>query len=80
MAPLTEFCVDDDFHCQIIETGKGLQSKNKYRNHIKMDSVTALHRELKTEYEKTAPNLRKCGNLLDQLKVIILIHLLLYIF
>lgn len=34
-----------------------------------MDSVTALHRELKGEWEKTPPNLRKCGNLLDELKV-----------
>lgn len=34
-----------------------------------MDSLTALHRELKGEWEKTPPNLRKCGNLLDELKV-----------
>jgi len=34
-----------------------------------MDNVTALHRELKGEWDKSAPNLRKCGSLLDQLKV-----------
>lgn len=35
----------------------------------KMDSVTALYKDLKTEWDKSAPNLRKCGSLLDQLKV-----------
>lgn len=34
-----------------------------------MDNVTALHRELKGEWDKPAPNLRKCGKLLDDLKV-----------
>ncbi|XP_055308033.1 26S proteasome non-ATPase regulatory subunit 8 [Sitodiplosis mosellana] len=34
-----------------------------------MDSVTALYKDLKTEWDKSAPNLRKCGSLLDQLKV-----------
>lgn len=34
-----------------------------------MDSATALHRDLKAEWDKSAPNLRKCGGLLDQLKV-----------
>lgn len=34
-----------------------------------MEAVTGLHRELKAEWEKTPPNLRKCGNLLDELKV-----------
>lgn len=37
----------------------------------KMDSVTALYKDLKTEWDKSAPNLRKCGSLLDQLKVLI---------
>lgn len=35
-----------------------------------MDSVTTLYKDLKTEWDKSAPNLRKCGSLLDQLKVI----------
>lgn len=39
----------------------------------KMDSVTALYKDLKSEWDKSAPNLRKCGSLLDQLKVIIVI-------
>lgn len=34
-----------------------------------MDSVVALYRDLKSEWDKQAPNLRKCGSLLDQLKV-----------
>lgn len=34
-----------------------------------MDGVVALHRDLKTEWEKQGANLRKCGTLLDQLKV-----------
>lgn len=35
-----------------------------------MDTVVALHRDLKAEWEKPSQNLRKCGSLLDQLKVI----------
>lgn len=34
-----------------------------------MDGVSSLYRELKTEWDRQAPNLRKCGTLLDQLKV-----------
>lgn len=34
-----------------------------------MDSVVTLYKELKSEWDKPAQNLRKCGSLLDQLKV-----------
>lgn len=37
----------------------------------KMDSVSALYKELKSEWNKPSQNLRKCGSLIDQLKVII---------
>lgn len=60
---------DDDFHCcQIRNTDIEKQSET-YRT--AMDGVTTLHRELKTEWDKTNPNLKKCGTVLDQLKVII---------
>lgn len=60
---------DDDFHCcQIRNTDIEKQSET-YRT--TMDGVTALYRELKTEWDKTNPNLKKCGTVLDQLKVII---------
>lgn len=36
-----------------------------------MEQVQSLHRDLKAEWDKTAPNLRRCGSLLDDLKVII---------
>lgn len=50
------------------------QQNNKFRKVIvvksaKMDSVAALYKELKGEWEKPAQNLRKCGALIDQLKV-----------
>lgn len=35
-----------------------------------MDSVTSLYKDLKTEWDKSGPNLRKCSSLLDELKVI----------
>lgn len=35
-----------------------------------MDKVVALHRDLKAEWEKPSPNLRKCDSLLAELKVI----------
>lgn len=38
----------------------------------KMDSVSALYKELKIEWSKPSQNLRKCGSLIDQLKVNIL--------
>lgn len=34
-----------------------------------MENVTVLHRELKGEWDLKTPNLRKCGKLLDDLKV-----------
>lgn len=34
-----------------------------------MDQVVSLHRDLKAEWDRSAPNLRKCGSLLDDLKV-----------
>lgn len=34
-----------------------------------MDKVVALHRDLKGEWEKQSPNLRKCDSLLADLKV-----------
>lgn len=38
-------------------------------NSAKMDSVAILYKDLKAEWDKSGPNLRKCGSLLDQLKV-----------
>ena len=34
-----------------------------------MESVKSLYRDLKSEWSKKNPNLKKCGTLLDQLKV-----------
>lgn len=34
-----------------------------------LNNVVSLHKQLKTEWNKTNRNIEKCGKLLDQLKV-----------
>ena len=46
--------------------------QESYSKKLKMaalDSVVSLYKELKTEWSKATPNLKKCGNYLEQLKV-----------
>lgn len=36
---------------------------------MSLSTVTSLYKDLKTEFGKSSPDLKKCGALLEQLKV-----------